>query len=255
MTTLSPVLPVQEKDAGLWFRINRGRWEMLRRTHAVGRDGGVREGSSGWEAATVDTGPLTRTGWIGTSVVPFNDSQRCNRLSDHITKSAPARSASAPAWPPAVAAPSSTAAVARAASACPSPELTPPGVTHNCRSIMRFRAESHLRRPPEFARVRSKGRRYHCGGFVLWAAPREPGHPCAHTRAGFVASRAAVGPAVARNRAKRRLRELFRQHQDRIPADVDLVFVARRALVDLAPDELERRFLAACAHLFPVAAP
>lgn len=121
---------------------------------------------------------------------------------------------------------------------------------------MRFRAESHLRRPTEFKRVRTEGRRYHCGGFVLWAAERPADVPSATegVRAGFVASRAAVGPAVARNRAKRRLRALFREHQDRIPAGVDLVFVARRSLLGLAPSELEQRFLKACDHLFPVAA-
>jgi ribonuclease P protein component len=121
---------------------------------------------------------------------------------------------------------------------------------------MRFRAESHLRRPMEFKRVRTEGRRYHCGGFVLWAAER-PADMASATpgpRAGFVASRAAVGPAVARNRAKRRLRALFREHQDRIPDGTDLVFVARRSLLGLAPDKLTQRFLKACAHLFPAAA-
>ena len=33
----------------------------------------------------------------------------------------------------------------------------------------------------------------------------------------LVASRAAVGEAVARNRARRRLRELFRRHQQEVP--------------------------------------
>jgi ribonuclease P protein component len=122
---------------------------------------------------------------------------------------------------------------------------------------MRFRAVSHLRRPREFTRVRSAGRRYHCGGFVLWAAERAAedrfGSTC--TRAGFVASKAAVGNAVARNRAKRRLREVFRHHQSRIPTDTDLVFVARRSLNGLDYTEIEQRFLKACTHLFPAANP
>lgn len=120
---------------------------------------------------------------------------------------------------------------------------------------MRFRAASHLRRPPEFTRVRTNGRRYHCGGFVLWAAPRpdssvvtEPG-----PRAGFVASKAAVGNAVARNRAKRRLREVFRLHQKRVAPGTDLILQARRSLNGLEYAEIERRFLKACADLFPAA--
>lgn len=120
---------------------------------------------------------------------------------------------------------------------------------------MRFRAASHLRRPPEFTRVRSAGRRYHCGGFVLWTAARAADDlsGATGTRAGFVASKAAVGNAVARNRAKRRLREVFRHHQHRIPADTDLVFVARRSLNGLDYAEIEQRFLKACADLFPAA--
>ncbi len=120
---------------------------------------------------------------------------------------------------------------------------------------MRFRAASHLRRPPEFARVRSEGRRYHCGGFVLWAAPRTNSQVDEVTesgpRAGFVASKAAVGNAVHRNQAKRRLREVFRHHQHLITPGTDLIFQARRSLNGLEYTEIERRFLKACADIFP----
>ena len=123
---------------------------------------------------------------------------------------------------------------------------------------MRFRAESHLRRPVDFARVRAQGRRYHCGGFVLWACPQPTpvegeSTPIVPTcsRAGFVASRAAVGNAVQRNRAKRRLREVFRNHQDRIGPGTDLIMQARRSLNQLEYAEIERKFLKACAELFP----
>ncbi|WP_221031293.1 ribonuclease P protein component [Actomonas aquatica] len=123
---------------------------------------------------------------------------------------------------------------------------------------MRFRAESHLRRPVDFARVRAQGRRYHCGGFVLWAC-RQP-EPTADVpvavlapiRAGFVASRAAVGNAVQRNRAKRRLREVFRLNQHRVAPGFDLILQARRSLNQLEYAEIERSFLKACAVLFPL---
>lgn len=124
---------------------------------------------------------------------------------------------------------------------------------------MRFRAESHLRRPADFTRVRAQGRRFHCGGFVLWAAKRPAPTdspvpaPVSGPRAGFVASRAAVGNAVARNRAKRRLREVFRHHQDRVPSNIDLILQARRSLNGLEYAEIERKFLQACATLFPAA--
>ncbi|MEJ6603398.1 MAG: ribonuclease P protein component [Verrucomicrobiia bacterium] len=117
---------------------------------------------------------------------------------------------------------------------------------------MRFRAASHLRRPREFMKVRSEGRRYHCGGFVLWAASRSDDTVTeSGPRVGFVASKAAVGNAVARNRAKRRLRDVYRHHQNLVSPGTDLILQARRSLNGLEYSEIERRFLKACADIFP----
>lgn len=117
---------------------------------------------------------------------------------------------------------------------------------------MRFRAASHLRRPREFIKVRSEGRRYHCGGFVLWAASRSDDTVMeSGPRVGFVASKAAVGNAVARNRAKRRLRDVYRHHQNLVSPGTDLILQARRSLNGLEYSEIERRFLKACAEIFP----
>ena len=124
---------------------------------------------------------------------------------------------------------------------------------------MRFRAEQHLRRQRDIQYVRQAGRRFDCGGFTLWWVRRpasEPVEPASGAlvlgpRVAVVASRAAVGSAVQRNRAKRRLREVFRQHQQRLPDDVDLLMVARSALNQLEYSEIERKFINACAKLFP----
>lgn len=121
---------------------------------------------------------------------------------------------------------------------------------------MRFRAEQRLRRQNDFRAVREQGRRHECGGFTLWWRRREKnagqaGPPAA--RVGVVASTAAVGPAVRRNRAKRRLREVFRAHQDLVPPDCDLLLVARASLNRLAYRELEQKFMDACHKIFPSA--
>ncbi len=71
-------------------------------------------------------------------------------------------------------------------------------------------------------------------------------------RVGVVASRAAVGNAVQRNRAKRRLREVFRRNQDKIPPGYDLMIVARGVVNNWAYADIERRFLEACRKI-PVA--
>jgi ribonuclease P protein component len=138
---------------------------------------------------------------------------------------------------------------------------------------MRFRAEQHLRRQLDFQHVRTHGRRHDCGAFMLWYARQAPAPLPASgsgsqlsaldsqlfpssaatitARVGVVASRSAVGNAVQRARAKRRLREVFRHHQNLTPAGYDLLLVARSSLNRLEYPEIERRFIDACRKLFP----
>jgi len=125
---------------------------------------------------------------------------------------------------------------------------------------MRFRAEQHLRRQRDFREAREKGRRQDCGSFTLWwyrrpaeiateavASPTPVNSP----RVGVIASTAAVGIAVKRARAKRRMREIFRHHQNLVPPDCDLLMVARAALNRLEYREIEQKFVDACRKLFP----
>ena len=72
-------------------------------------------------------------------------------------------------------------------------------------------------------------------------------------RLGVGASRSAGGNAVQRARAKRRLREAFRQHQERVPAGFDMLLVARGSLNRLEYREIEQRFADACRKIFPTA--
>jgi ribonuclease P protein component len=61
---------------------------------------------------------------------------------------------------------------------------------------------------------------------------------------GVVASRK-VGNAVARNRAKRRMRELFRRNKDLFSFPVDLLLVASAAMREATWAELEESYLQA----------
>ncbi len=119
---------------------------------------------------------------------------------------------------------------------------------------MRFRPEQHLRRPGDFRTAREQGRRIDCGAFTVWFFRREPAAaPATLPRVGVVASIAQVGPAVQRNRAKRRLRAVFRAHQGLVPAGSDLILVARAAVNRLAYPALEQKFTDACRKLQPPA--
>ncbi|HEX2860113.1 MAG TPA: ribonuclease P protein component [Lacunisphaera sp.] len=114
---------------------------------------------------------------------------------------------------------------------------------------MRLRAGQRLRRNGDFRVAREQGRRLDCGVFQLIWRVRSPDESPAHARVGVVASRAAVGNAVHRNRAKRRLRELYRRHQHLVPPQLDLVLTARASLLRLDFAEATQRFAQACGKL------
>jgi ribonuclease P protein component len=113
---------------------------------------------------------------------------------------------------------------------------------------MRFRPEQHLCRQNDIRAVREQGRRLDCRAFTLWWKPRSEaatGEP----RVCVIASTNAVGHAILRNRAKRRLRELFRSQQARVPRGCDLLLIARAVATTTPMPELEQRFAAACEQI------
>lgn len=113
---------------------------------------------------------------------------------------------------------------------------------------MRLTAGQRLRRNADFCAVREQGRRIDCGVFLLTWRVRSDAPP-AKPRVGVVASRAAIGNAVQRNRAKRRLREIYRLHQSLVPPGLDLVLTARSSLLRLEFAECAQRFVQACKKL------
>lgn len=120
---------------------------------------------------------------------------------------------------------------------------------------MRFRAEQHLRRQNDIRRVRETGRRIDCRTFTLWWKVRDEasGPATPSPRACVIASTAAVGNAVQRNRAKRRMREVFRRQQQQVPPGCDLLLIARAAATSAPLPELQERFVEACRHMSPAA--
>ena len=122
---------------------------------------------------------------------------------------------------------------------------------------MRFRPEQHLRRQSDIRAVREQGRRLDGGVFTLWwrQRPETADVPAPLARVCVVASTAAVGGAVWRNRAKRRMRELFRGHQAEVAPGCDLLLIARQGLNRVTANELEQRFTRVLRHIRPGAKP
>jgi ribonuclease P protein component len=96
-----------------------------------------------------------------------------------------------------------------------------------------------LRRPEDFRKVWSDGRTWAHRLFIVRALPNNMDH----TRIGITASRK-VGNAVARNRARRLLREAARHLYGELTAGWDIVLLARSGLLQVKTPVVERELRA-----------
>jgi ribonuclease P protein component len=93
----------------------------------------------------------------------------------------------------------------------------------------------------DFARIRQQGQRLALGCLIAnWRRLPDSAKP----KLGVVTSKK-IGGAVERNRARRLLRESFRQHQHEFTQPVELILVARNSIAGKKFADVERDFLAA----------
>jgi len=106
---------------------------------------------------------------------------------------------------------------------------------------LRLGRASRLLQNRDFARVRQQGERLALGCLIAnWHRLPDGATP----KLGVVTSRK-VGGAVERSRARRLLRESFRQHQHELARPVELVLVARPSIAGRDFARVEKDFLAA----------
>ena len=119
--------------------------------------------------------------------------------------------------------------VANRYSAEPSPVV-------GCEPVMPgFDRSERVRRRVEYQRIYDKGVKVHGPKFTLFRFP----NGLAEGRLGIAATRK-LGGAVARNRAKRLIREVFRRNK--LAPGFDIVIVPRRELLETSLVALEREF-------------
>jgi len=112
-----------------------------------------------------------------------------------------------------------------------------------------LRPGERVRRRPEYLQAYEHGRKHHARFMTVFARATLGGM----ARLGVSATRK-FGPAVVRNRAKRRARELFRHYKP--GTSVDLVLIPRRGFDSVAFQDLVTDFLGALKRLrIPVAQP
>jgi ribonuclease P protein component len=111
---------------------------------------------------------------------------------------------------------------------------------------LRLRREQRLRAGRDFVRLKLEGRRQVQGCLIFNWQPTESSLNQI-SRVGVVTSKA-LGNAVARNRARRLLREVFRRNQFELSRPVSAVLVARKSIVGRSYSQVEADFLRALQH-------
>ena len=96
----------------------------------------------------------------------------------------------------------------------------------------------------EFRRLYQKGKSAVGGGMVLYCRKNRLGH----NRLGITVS-VKLGHAVVRNRARRRLREVYRVNSGALKLGYDIILVARGKTVSTGWKELNDTFLRLCRKL------
>lgn len=96
----------------------------------------------------------------------------------------------------------------------------------------------------EFKRIYNKGKSAVTPFMVVYCRPNRLGH----NRLGVTVS-VKLGKAVVRNRARRRLRELFRLAQPNMKQGYDVILVARSRCASAPHKKLSAAFDRACAQL------
>ncbi|MFQ5451333.1 MAG: ribonuclease P protein component [Nitrospinaceae bacterium] len=101
-----------------------------------------------------------------------------------------------------------------------------------------FKKDERLAKRPEFERVMAEGQKTRIDRIcILFLSP----NGLNRSRLGIIASRK-IGNSPIRNRAKRKIREVFRHLKGRIRSPIDIVVISGKDLAPLPFSILEKKF-------------
>lgn len=107
-----------------------------------------------------------------------------------------------------------------------------------------FPRAARLLRSSQFTGVFSRGEKFVCAGFVVFAADNDVGH----ARLGMALAKRRLRRAVDRSRVRRIVRESFRPVRHDLPA-FDIVVLARNRTVAMGNSELNVQLAEAWRHV------
>ncbi|PSL45940.1 ribonuclease P protein component [Salsuginibacillus halophilus] len=96
-----------------------------------------------------------------------------------------------------------------------------------------------IKKSEEFSRIFQTGTSYANRQFVVYVLERPE---LEAFRVGITVGRK-LGNAVVRNRTKRRVRELVREHQTQLDAGKDYIIIARKPVLDMSHEALSKSFV------------
>lgn len=100
-----------------------------------------------------------------------------------------------------------------------------------------FKKTERLAKRPQFEKVMAEGKRKRVDRLcIIFSIPNELGKK----RLGIIASKK-IGNAVARNRAKRKIREIFRHVKHRMEPALDIVVISGKDMVTLPYRVIEKK--------------
>ena len=102
-----------------------------------------------------------------------------------------------------------------------------------------FGKEERLTKTHQFKRVYNQGKSVANNLVVLYVLKKSNDQ---QRRVGFSVSKK-IGKAVVRNKVKRRLKEVYRRHKNRLISGIDLVVIARQGIDQATYEEIKESLL------------